>query len=64
MLSNWGKKFFVSRQGVLHNVGNMENCQMGNQCNFILDYTVFNGLIYCTNIRYNRFYCIRTNEEF
>ena len=54
----------MSRQGVLHNVGNMENCQIGNQCKVMLDYTVFNGLIYYTNIRYNRFYFNSTYEEF
>ena len=37
---------------------------MGNQCKIMWDYTVFNGLIYYTNIRYNRFYCNRTYEEF
>ena len=41
-----------------------KHCQKGNQCKVMLDYTVFNGLIYYLNIRYNRVFFNRTYEEF
>ena len=58
----WEIVFGVDRVYYAMKVG--KHCQKGNQCKVMLDYTVFNGLIYYPNIRYNIFFLIELMKNF